>query len=60
MSDERDKRLESEDLTEDIEDVEAHARLAPKTDVPDVRLADDEEGDDVEAHARLAPKTDVP
>lgn len=58
MSEERDMRLESDDLTEDIEDVEAHSRLKPKNELPDVRLAEDEEGDEVEAHMRF--RTDVP
>lgn len=61
MSDEREKRLESDELGEETEDVEAHQHLRFGQDAEDVRLAEDEEeGDEVEGHMKAVPKHDLP
>jgi hypothetical protein len=58
MSDEREKRLESDEPELETDDVEGHMRF--RNDAPDVRLEDEEDGDDVEAHQHLKPKADTP
>jgi hypothetical protein len=58
MSDEREKRLEGDEPELETDDVEGHMRF--KTDVPDVRLEDEEDGDDVEGHVKAAPKHQLP